>query len=177
MSRDEAVALTRFLNTELVGLPVGELLALLERRMLAESDSFYYLVKRSLSILRHALSSEPNARLLLEGMSYVVSQPEFSRDPRKAHELLRGLDAEEPLLERLRQNLGTDGVQVRIGREVQVPGLEACSTVTAPFAVGKDVVGGVGVLGPTRMDYARMRALVEAMGRCVTDVLTRWEAL
>lgn len=176
MSRDEAIALARFLNTELVGLPVGDLLASLERRMLAENDSFYHLVKRSLNILKHALSSEPNARLLLEGMSYVVSQPEFSRDPRKAHEFMKGLDTDEPLLEHLRQDLGSDGVRVRIGREVQVPGLEACSTVTAPFAVGEDVVGGIGVLGPTRMDYPRMRVLAEAMGRSVTDILTRWGA-
>ncbi len=174
MSRDEAVALVRFLNTELVGLPFGELLTSLERRMLAEHDSFYHVIKRSLNILQHALSSEPNARLLLEGMSYVVSQPEFSRDPRKAHELMKGLDEEAALLERLRQDLGTEGVRVRIGREVQVPGLDACSTVTASFAVSEDIVGGVGVLGPVRMDYARMRALVEAMGRSVTDVLTRW---
>lgn len=177
MSRDEAAVLVRFLNTELAGLPFGELLRSLERRMLAESDSFYHLVKRSLNILQHALSSEPSERLFLEGMRYMVAQPEFSRNPRKAHELLLGLDAEDTLLERLRQDLTGEDIRVRIGRELQIPGLDACSYVAAPFAVGEEVLGGVGVLGPTRMDYPRMRALVEAMGRCVTDVLTRWEAL
>jgi len=172
MSRDEAVALGRFINTELVGLPFSDLLGSLERRLLAEHESFYYLVKRSLSILQDALSTEPDERLFLEGMRYVIAQPEFSRDARKAHELLRGLDAEEALLARIRQDLGGEGVQVRIGREVQVPGLEECSYVTAPFTVGEEVVGGIGVLGPKRMDYPRVRALVEGMGRCMTEVLT-----
>lgn len=177
MNRDEAEALARFLNTELVGLSFNELVNSLERRMLVETESFYYLVKRSLSILQHALSTEPTERLFLDGASYVVAQPEFSRNPRKAHELLRGLDAEEAqLLERLRQDVGASGVRVRIGHEVQVPGLEDCSTVTAPFALGQEVLGGVGILGPTRMDYPRMRALVEAMGRCLTEVLTQWSA-
>lgn len=171
LSRDEAAALVRFINTELVGLPFNDLLGSLERRMLAESDSFYHLVKRSLNILQHALSTEPSERLLLEGMTYVVSQPEFSRDPRKAHELLKGLDAEEALLERVRQDLGAEGVRVRIGHEVQVPGLEECSYLATPFAIGDDVVGGVGVLGPKRMDYPRMRSFVEAMGRCLSTLL------
>ncbi len=174
MSRDEAAALGRFLNTELVGLPFGDLLGSLERRMLGESDSFYHLVKRSLNILKHALSTEPSERLLLEGMSYVVSQPEFSRDPRQAHQLLKGLDDQEPLLQRLREDLAGDGVSVRIGRELNVPGLEQCSYVAVPFAVGEDTIGGIGVLGPTRMDYPRMRAMVEGVGRSISSWLTRW---
>ena len=174
LSRDEAAALVRFLNTELVGLPFNELLGSLQRRLLAESDSFYYLVKRSLTLLQHALSTEPDERFFLEGASYVVAQPEFSRDPHKAQDVLRGLDAHELLLERLHQDSASSGVQVRIGREVQVPGLDGCSYVTTPFAIGDEVVGSVGVLGPKRMDYPRMHALVEAMGRCVSVILTRW---
>jgi heat-inducible transcriptional repressor len=176
MTRDEATALVRFINTELVGVPFSELLGSLERRLLAENDSFYHLVKRSLNILQHALSTEPSERLLLEGTSYVVSQPEFSKDPRKAHQLLKGLDAQEVLLERVRQDLAGAGVRVRIGREVQVPGLDECSYLTAPFAIGDEVVGGVGVLGPRRMDYPRMSALVEGMARSVTQLLTHGES-
>lgn len=175
ISRDEATALVRFLNTELAGLSFGELLDSLERRMLAESDSFYHLVKRSLFILQHALSTEPDERLFLEGESYMLTQPEFSRDPRKVHGLLKVLEAEELLLERITEDLKTDGIHVRIGREVHVPGLEECSYITAPFSVGEDVLGGIGVLGPKRMDYPRVRALVEGMARCVTDLLARWE--
>ena len=171
LTRDEASALVRFINTELVGLPFNDLLSLLERRMLAENDSFYHLVKRSLNILQHALSTEPSERFLLEGTSYVVSQPEFSRDPRKAHELLKGLDAEETLLQQVRQDLSLEGVRVRIGHEVQVPGLEECSFLTSTFAIGDEVIGGIGILGPKRMDYPRMRSFVEAMGRCLSTVL------
>jgi heat-inducible transcriptional repressor len=175
MTRDEAAALARFINTELAGLSFNDLLGSLERRMLAQTDSFYHIVKRSLNSLQHALSTEPNERLLLEGSSYVVSQPEFSKDPRKAHGILKGLDAQDQFLDRIRQDLAPHGVRVRIGREVQVPGLEECSYVTAPFAISEDIVGGIGVLGPKRMDYSRMSALVEAMARCMTDLVTRWD--
>lgn len=174
MTRDEAMSLARFLNSELAGVPFDDLLRSLERRLLAETDSFYHLIKRSLAILQHALAIEPNERLFLEGTSYVISQPEFSRNPRKAHELLKRLESQEELLRSLRQDITSEQLRVRIGREVPWTGFDDCSYVTAPFAIGGEVAGGVGVLGPKRMDYRNLKALVEGMGRCVTDLLARW---
>ena len=174
MSRDEAAALVRFLNTELVGLPFQELLGWLQRRLLGESDSFYHLVKRSLNLLEHALSSEPMDRLCLEGTSYMVAQPEFSRDPLMAHALLKHLEAEQELLSCLRQDLGSGRVLVRIGQEMQWGDFEACSAVSGPFVMGQEPLGMVGILGPKRMDYRALHVTVQGMAQAVTRVLTRW---
>ena len=176
LSRDELGALARFINAELVGLPFHDLLDSLERRLLAERDSFYHLVKQSLTILQHALSMEPEDRLFLEGTSYVVAQPEFNKDVRKAHALLKHLESQEELLAYLRQDLAAETVRVRIGHEVPFPGFEGCSYLTAPFSLGGEIVGGVGVLGPKRMNYPRVRALVEGMAHSITELLARWEA-
>lgn len=175
LTRDEAAALARFLSDELGGLPFAGLVESLQRRLLGETDSFHHMVKRSLDILQHALSTEPHERLFWEGTSYLVSQPEFARHPQRAHDLLRGLDAEAPLVQRLRQDLSSAGVQVRIGHEIALAPLEACSYVTASFGIGSQIIGGIGVLGPTRMDYPQVRAVVDGMARCVTEALTYWE--
>lgn len=174
MSREETTALARFINTELVGVPCQELLLSLERRLLAEHDSFYHLIRRSLDILQHALSTEPEERLILEGTSYLVSQPEFVRTPRKAHDILKRMEQPQDLLECVRRDVGSKGIQVRIGREVRFPGLDECSFVTAPFAIGDEMAGGIGVLGPTRMDYRHLCACVEATAAAMTNILTRW---
>jgi heat-inducible transcriptional repressor len=174
MTRDETRALSRFINTELTGLPFSDLVDSLERRLLAEQDAFYYMVKRSLMLLQHALSTEPDQRLFLEGTSYVVAQPEFSRTPRKAHELLKCLEDPHELLSSLKEDVGPGGVRVRIGRERSLRGMHDCSTVSASFTVGDEMLGGLGVLGPVRMDYRWMTALVDGMARTVTGVLTEW---
>jgi len=175
MTRDEALTLGRFINTELVGLSFDGLIEALERRMLAEGDSFYHLVKRSFDILSHALAAEPHDRLFLEGASHVISQPEFNRDPRKAQELLHNLlDDEQPLLERVRRDLKNDRVRVRIGHEVQVNGFEDCSYLAAPIGIGEELIGGIGVLGPKRMPYSRLHSLVDGMAQAVTTLLTHW---
>jgi heat-inducible transcriptional repressor len=177
MSREEATALARFVNTELIGMPFQELLGWLQRRLLGESDSFYHVVKRSLELLEHALSAEPSERLCVEGASYVVAQPEFARDPRMAHALLRHLEAQQELLTCLRQDMsGGRRVSVRIGRELPWEDFGACSAVSGPVLMGQEPFGTVGVLGPKRMDYRHLHAMVDGMMHAVTNVVTRWTA-
>ena len=181
ITRDEVMSLVHFLNAEFTGLPVTELLALLERRLLAVNDSLYHVVKRSLDILQTALATEPDERLLLEGAAYLFEYPELHPTPQQSSELLRQLELRQELLARFRSDLTasveavqtgvTDGAVVRIGREVGIEGLEGCSYVIAPFALGRGAAGGVGVLGPRRMDYRRMRALVEGVAEVVTHLL------
>ncbi|MBI3319500.1 MAG: hypothetical protein HYZ89_02805, partial [Candidatus Omnitrophica bacterium] len=176
-----------------------ELLVSLERRLLAVNDSFYHLIKRALAILQTALATEPEEHFFMEGATYLFEQPEFLQSPHKTHELLRHLELRHELLERMRAELaslpvrperraraGESGRQpgmtsericVRIGREVDIEGLEDCSYVLAPFGVQQTVLGGVGVLGPKRMDYRRVRALVDGMAGLMTDAMTQWGTL
>ncbi len=175
ITRDETVALVRFFNTELVGLPFNDLLTFLERRLLAQTDSFYHVVKRSFEILEHALSTEPEERLYIEGTSHVLAQPEFRKQPELAERLLQAIEAEDAWLEQLRADLQSGRSLVRIGSETGIPGLEPCSYLTVPLIVGGSVAGGIGILGPVRMDYPRMRSFVEAMALCVREAVGRME--
>nr|WP_284291019.1 HrcA family transcriptional regulator [Angustibacter aerolatus] len=62
-------------------------------------------------------------------------------------------------------------VAVRIGREHTHEGLRTTSVVTSGYGRGTEVVGGLGVLGPTRMDYPTTIATVRAVARYVSRVL------
>ena len=193
ISRDEALSLAHFLNTELSGLPAQELVMSLERRLLAVNDSFYHLIKRSLGILQTALAVEPEEQWFLEGAAYLFEQPEFRREPEKVRLLLQCLAAPARLIAALRQDLeawtargrgvgragqlgpGGDATSIRIGQEVPVEGLDDVSYVLAPFVVNETTIGGVGVLGPRRMDYRRMCALVEGATELVEEELAHWQ--
>jgi len=188
ITRDEAVSLAHFLNTELAGVPVPELLLSLERRLLSVNDSFYHLLKRSLAILQMALAIEPEEQWFLEGAAYLFEQPEFRRDPEKARLLLQCLTAPERLIAALRQDLhaaaaASRGVRggldpaayIRIGHEVPVEGLSDVSYVLAPFELNDTTAGCVGLLGPRRMDYRRMCALAQGAAELVAGELAHWQ--
>jgi heat-inducible transcriptional repressor len=126
---------------------------------------------RSAAELRQLAKGRPDAALLetvahiveeadrqqlenvhIEGLSYIAAQPEFGTSERfqpivetiEAHRALSVLMA--PLLE-------NDGVFIAIGQEQPLEGLRECAVVLAPYGHPGDVMGMVGVLGPTRLPY------------------------
>ena len=63
------------------------------------------------------------------------------------------------------------GVQIFIGGESGVAPLDECSVITAPYTVEGQVVGTVGVIGPTRMAYERVIPLVDITAKLLTGLL------
>lgn len=61
------------------------------------------------------------------------------------------------------------GTVVYIGDELSSKGMSACSMVTTPFYVNGEKVGSIGVLGPTRMPYPKVIALVEKVSGFVSE--------
>ena len=65
-----------------------------------------------------------------------------------------------------------DGVQVFIGGESGIAPLDECSVVAAPYEVGGEVVGTVGVIGPTRMAYERVIPIVDITAKLMSSALS-----
>jgi heat-inducible transcriptional repressor len=65
-----------------------------------------------------------------------------------------------------------EGVKIFIGGESQLVPLDECSIVTAPYEVDGQVVGTLGVIGPTRMAYDRMIQIVDITSRLVSNALS-----
>lgn len=114
------------------------------------------------------LFSEPaEGRLQHSGTQQIIAQPEFQETEAVRH-LIALIENEGyivRLLEEHRAKTEDEAPQqttVRIGRENTDAKVEKYSIVTAPYQIG-ELVGTVGILGPMRMDYSRVVALVEAM--------------
>ncbi len=101
----------------------------------------------------------------------ILNQPEF-RDVERAIALLEILEEKERVLSLLSTAAGSSGVQVVIGHENMLASLQDCSLVTCTYYVGSDVVGTLGVIGPTRMDYARIMAAVALVSSSLSTFLT-----
>lgn len=86
-------------------------------------------------------------------------------------EMLHLMEEEQDVYELFRDI--PDGLQVKIGRENNNSLMEDCSIITATYNIAGERVGGIVLLGPTRMEYSRMMGLVDVMSRDLTDVLTK----
>jgi heat-inducible transcriptional repressor len=85
--------------------------------------------------------------------------------------VLEALEEQVVLLRLLDRSAGTDRVLVQIGNENSHVGLHATSVISTGYGPDGSPLGGIGVLGPRRMDYAQTMARVAAVARYVGDML------
>lgn len=130
------------------------------------------LVRAIVDALDGALVEEREERVVLAGTSNLARVgADF---PLSIGPVLSALE-EHVVLLRLFDSLAAESdrtdIAVTIGHENPHAGLAETSVVSAGYGAGDDVVGGLGVLGPTRMDYPRTMAAVRAVARYVSGML------
>jgi heat-inducible transcriptional repressor len=104
------------------------------------------------------------------GKINLFESPEFSEVGRMKT-LLQALEEKNLLLTLLDKTMDAEGVQIFIGSEVELSDMQTLSIITSPYRQGKNVVGALGIIGPTRMDYLKLIPIVEYSAQLVTEFL------
>ena len=107
-------------------------------------------------------------RITVGGAHNILYYPEYA-DVTRARAFMDTLERKESLLNLLRPQ---EGVAVRIGYETGMKELSDCSVITAPYRMGRGHVGAIGVIGPTRMDYARVMETLDLVARELSSILS-----
>ncbi len=130
-------------------------------------------VRRVVRSLDEALGQEREERVVLAGTANLARLPgDF---PTSIGPVLEALEEHVVLLKLMHtvdgSARGGDAIAVTIGRENPHEGLVGTSVVSTGYGRGTEVMAGLGVLGPTRMDYPSTMAAVRAVARYVSDIL------
>lgn len=124
------------------------------------------------SVLIETLVERSEDRLVLGGTSNLArSAGDFAPATGGMDTVLEALEEQVVILRLLAHTRGSDSVTVRIGEETEVENLRSTSVVSTGYGASGTVLGGVGVVGPTRMDYPGTMAAVAAVARYVGEVL------
>ncbi len=160
LSSGELNRIVSYLNRRLEGLTIDKLTSRLISELRRDLYHHIKFLEETFTLLEESLA-EDERRVFLGGTTNILSQPEFG-DLEKVRALL-SLFEQNTLLANLlaRPVAGIDGITVRIGRENMLEEVQECSLVIATYCLGKEVVGTIGVLGPTRMEYSRTIAILE----------------
>ncbi len=105
-----------------------------------------------------------------DGVQNIIAQPEFARNER-VRGLLGLLEDRTRLAAVLPASIEEDDILVAIGSEHQLEPLKGCSLVFGRYGAGTPFIGLVGIVGPTRMDYARSIGAVRYVGALMSDLL------
>jgi heat-inducible transcriptional repressor len=114
----------------------------------------------------------------VDGASNILSKSDFA-DLERLRELLRTIGEKSRLMQILNECLARDkagkgSVQVVIGSENSAPSLRNCTLITAPYRTGNNsAIGTLSVLGPTRIEYARMISIVSYVARVLERMMAK----
>ena len=97
---------------------------------------------------------------------------ELSSNVGNLRRLFDAFEQKTGLLRLLDQSRSAAGVQIFIGGESDLLPLDECSLVTAPYSVDGQVVGTLGVVGPTRMAYERVVPIVDITAKLLSSALS-----
>lgn len=106
----------------------------------------------------------------VDGFQNILAKPEFAESDR-SRAMLSLFEDHTRLAEILPLDLGDGEVHITIGHEHRHESLRDCSLVIGRYGASRDVVGFVGVVGPTRMDYARSIGAVRYVGSLMSDLV------
>ncbi|HDP34833.1 MAG TPA: heat-inducible transcription repressor HrcA [Candidatus Hydrogenedentes bacterium] len=165
-------ALNNFLNQNFMGAEIGSLADSVRIR-LGE------ILEEQRDLAQHALEAfdmiprRQEKRLFLEGAVQLFEQPEFQR-VEQAREVFGLLEEHDKLITLLRKAVADgDGRAVFISKDDDKPGIEGIGVVASAYNVDGKPAGFIGVLGPRRMPYSRLTALVHYTADMVGRFLTR----
>jgi heat-inducible transcriptional repressor len=166
---DHLYAISKMLTNQLSGHPLSEAGPLLVS-VFAGLTEHRQLMSSVIRALDQQAQEEGVGALVVGGRSNLLSYPEYS-DVEKAKNFLAVLESREKLAPLLSQTGGVE-FAVRIGPEINMPEFADCSVVTATYRVGNNTTGTMGIIGPTRMNYARVVSVLNYMGRTISDLLS-----
>jgi len=125
----------------------------------------------TISIAQQALSVDaPKPEYVMAGETQLMDFADLA-DIDKLKQLFEAFNQKREILGLLDRSIVADGVQIFIGEESGYQLLDDCSIVTAPYRVDDDIVGVLGVIGPTRMAYERVIPIVDITAKMVGAAL------
>lgn len=103
-------------------------------------------------------------RVYSSGFSQMLKQPEFT-DLNYTRHVMEVVEKEDLMADMVREYTTQKGITIRIGSENAFKEVKDCSVVMSSYEIKDSAAGGIGVIGPTRMSYARVASILENLSR------------
>ena len=170
------VRLAEILNKNLAGLKADEInFGLIQSLQEQISEQISLPAKVLINILNFVYEtiSEPNdAEIYLDNANAILKYPEYA-DIDKAREMVSFLEDKENL-KKLVENSDEEGISARIGKENDLEILKDCSIVTVNYSLDDRASGKLAVIGPKRMNYAKVFASLDRISSEIDKILKEY---
>ena len=170
-----ALALTEasnFLNARIRGKTLSEVRTELEKARAAAQAELDALTQRVIDDGLASWSGGEERQLIVRGQAHLLEDLKVLEDLERVRLLFDDLESRREVIDLLGRAEGAEGVRIFIGSENKLFSLSGSSTIMAPYhdRSGR-IVGVIGVIGPTRLNYARVIPMVDYTSKVVSKLL------
>jgi heat-inducible transcriptional repressor len=168
-TRDELQKIGRYITIEFGGMTLDAIRRRLIRMTEEERAQHDQMLQKTIHLGIDAVGEVvPVAHeLYVEGAASILTKPEYA-DAEAMRRTFLALQEKEKLVQLLESCLDEDGLQILIGSESDFTQVHNFSIVARRYGTSSTPLGMVGILGPMRMEYARMAPLVDYLGRALS---------
>ena len=172
-SESELQQAGNYLTSLCGGLSLMEVRQRLLEELSAHRERMNHMMQAAVDMAEKAFDHKSAGEsMLVAGQTNLMSYGELS-DMVKLRELFDAFGRKRDILHLLDQSLHASGMQIFIGDESGYGPLDECSVVTSPYEVDGQVLGVLGVIGPTRMAYERVIPVVDMTARLLGAALSK----
>ena len=173
LDSSQLIEAANYLNSHYAGLDIEQVRERLRTELEQLRSQVADLMQAAVNISAEALSpATQEEQVVIAGQSNLLAVSDFSHD---MHNLRRAFDLFEQKTQILRLldfSSQAEGVRIFIGGESHIVPIEELSVVSAPYEVDGQIVGTLGVIGPTRMPYDKMIQIVDITSKLVSNALS-----
>ncbi|HKJ94937.1 MAG TPA: heat-inducible transcriptional repressor HrcA [Gammaproteobacteria bacterium] len=169
-SHSELQQASNYLNAHLAGRDLMDVRRSLIEEMRRTRRHMDQVMQRAIDMAEELFAGQDREDYVIAGEINLMDFEELSSVD-KLRALFDAFQTKQDILHLLDRCVRADGIKVFIGEEAGYEALEECSVVTAPYQLENRIVGVLGVIGPTRMEYERVIPIVDITARLLTAAL------
>lgn len=167
------VEATNYLNAYMVGHTLSEAHQIIDRELIKDKQQLNALSRKIVEEGVGVWSGEESSgSLIIKGQANLLNNVTVIDEIDQIRNLFTMLDTKENLKNILDASVQADGVQIFIGAENPLFSQSGCSMVIAPYkGTNERIIGAIGVVGPSRMNYGRVIPLVDYTAKLISRLL------
>jgi heat-inducible transcriptional repressor len=170
-TQSELIEASNFITQHYAGLTIEQVREKLKNEIEQLRSEIATLMQAAVQVSSEAMR-QADGEVVISGERNLLSVSDFSTDMGQLRRAFNLFEQKAQLMRLLDVSSQAEGVRIFIGGESQVVPFEELSIVSAPYEVDGQIVGTLGVIGPTRMAYDRMIQIVDITSKLVSNALS-----
>lgn len=163
----ELQTINLLINNRLVGLTIEQINLEVINNLKRDFGNYDDLFNAIVPALYETLKEENKSEIFMEGTTNIFNYPEYN-EINNAKEILNLLYNKDCLIELIAPE---GDITIKIGDEIYIPEAQNCSVISAEYSLGGKSVGNIGLIGPRRINYSRVIAIMAEVIKELNEAL------